>query len=120
MFNKENVENLMNKKGWTKYRLAKEANLGQSTVHEIMSGKKKTPTSTTLQKLADALGVTVNAFFDKESTEIITVKEENKIDKEKQKQIRTVAAHLEDKDLTPKKLKLLNDYIEALFDDDEW
>lgn len=120
MFNKENVENLMNEKGWTKYRLAKEANLGQSTVHEIMSGKKKTPTSTTLQKLADALGVSVNAFFDSETTENTLVKEDNKIEPEKQKQIRTVAAHLEDKDLTPKKLKLLNDYIDALFDDDEW
>ncbi|WP_346961585.1 helix-turn-helix transcriptional regulator [Clostridium sp.] len=120
MFNKENVENLMNEKGWTKYRLAKEANLGQSTVHEIMSGKKKTPTSTTLQKLADALGVTVSAFFDNETTENALVKEDKKIEPEKQKQIRTVAAHLEDKDLTPKKLKLLNDYIDALFDDDEW
>lgn len=120
MFNKENVEKLMNKKGWTKYRLAKEANLGQSTVHEIMSGKKKTPTSTTLQKLAEALGVSVNEFFDDEITENAPVKEEKKIDSEKQKQIRTVAAHLEDKDLTHKKLKLLSDYIDALFDDDEW
>jgi transcriptional regulator with XRE-family HTH domain len=120
MFNRENIEKLMNEKGWTRYRLAKESNLGQSTVHEIMSGKKKTPTSTTLQKLANALGVSVNAFFDDEVTEIIPVKEENKVDAEKQRQIRTVAAHLEDKDLTPKKLKLLSDYIDALFDDSEW
>lgn len=68
MFNKDNVERLMNEKGWTKYRLAIEADLGQSTVHEIMSGKKKTPSSTTLQKLATALGVTVNAFFDIEES----------------------------------------------------
>lgn len=40
MFNKEIIQNLMDSKGWTKYRLAKEAGLGQSTVHEIMSGKK--------------------------------------------------------------------------------
>lgn len=68
MFNKDNLEKLMIKKGWTKYRLAKEANLGQSTVHEIISGKKKTPTSTTLSKLANALDVSVDDFFDNTTT----------------------------------------------------
>lgn len=120
MFNKDNVEKIMNSKGWTKYRLAKEAGLGQSTVHEIMSGKKKSPSSTTLQKMALALGVSVSDFFNNESAESIQINEEKKIDSEKQRQIRTVAAHLEDKDLTPKKLKLLSDYIDALFDDEEW
>lgn len=69
MFNKDNVEKLMCEKGWTKYRLAKEANLGQSTVHEILSGKKKTPSATTLQKLATALDTTVDAFFDNNTSE---------------------------------------------------
>lgn len=77
MFNKDNIESLMNENGWTKYRLAKEANLGQSTVHEILSGKKKTPSAVTLQKLAKALGVSVNAFFDDEYSESNT----NKTDK---------------------------------------
>lgn len=69
MFNKDNVEKLMYEKGWTKYRLAKEAKLGQSTVHEILSGKKKTPSATTLQKLATALDTTVDAFFDNNTSE---------------------------------------------------
>lgn len=69
MFNKDNVEKLMCEKGWTKYRLAKEARLGQSTVHEILSGKKKTPSATTLQKLATALDTTVDAFFDNNTQE---------------------------------------------------
>ncbi len=69
MFNKDNVEKLMCEKGWTKYRLAKEARLGQSTVHEILSGKKKTPSATTLQKLATALDTTVDAFFDNNTPE---------------------------------------------------
>lgn len=68
MFNKNNVEKIMKSKGWTNYKLAKEAGLGQSTVHEIMNGKKKTPNSTTLQKMAAALEVSVNAFFDNEET----------------------------------------------------
>lgn len=67
MFNKDNVEKLMQAKGWTKYRLAKESGLGQSTVHEILSGKKKTPNASTLQKMAMALDVTVDVFFDDDS-----------------------------------------------------
>lgn len=71
MFNKDNVEKILKSKGWTNYKLAKEAGLGQSTVHEIMNGKKKTPNSTTLQKMATALGVSVNTFFDDEEDNII-------------------------------------------------
>ncbi|EOU1153722.1 XRE family transcriptional regulator [Clostridium perfringens] len=96
MFNKEIIQNLMDSKGWTKYRLAKEAGLGQSTVHEIMSGKKKSPNAKTLQKLATALGVTVDTFFNddsipneskanKERDYSLTIKEQENIDKEAQK-----------------------------------
>ena len=96
MFNKEIIQNLMDSKGWTKYRLAKEAGLGQSTVHEIMSGKKKSPNAKTLQKLATALGVTVDTFFNddsspneskanKERDYSLTKKEQETIDKEAQK-----------------------------------
>ncbi|HHD2792229.1 TPA: helix-turn-helix domain-containing protein [Clostridium perfringens] len=96
MFNKEIIQNLMDSKGWTKYRLAKEAGLGQSTVHEIMSGKKKSPNAKTLQKLATTLGVTVDTFFNddsspneskanKERDYSLTIKEQENIDKEAQK-----------------------------------
>lgn len=96
MFNKEIIQNLMDSKGWTKYRLAKEAGLGQSTVHEIMSGKKKSPNAKTLQKLGTALGVTVDTFFNddsspneskanKERDYSLTIKEQENIDKEAQK-----------------------------------
>lgn len=37
----------------------------------------------------------------------------------KQQTIDTIAAHLEDKNITPKKLKLLEQYIDALFEEDE-
>lgn len=120
MFNKDLILRELDKKGWSRYRLCKEAHMAQSTLSDILNGKKNNPRMDTIQKIADALGVSVNAFFDSESTENTLVKEDNKIEPEKQKQIRTVAAHLEDKDLTPKKLKLLNDYIDALFNDDEW
>lgn len=120
MFNKNLILDILTQKGWSRYKLCKEANMAQSTLSDILNGKNSNPRMDTIQKIADALGVSVNAFFDEESSDEVHVKENNKIDKEKQRQIRTVAAHLEDKDLTPKKLKLLNDYIDALFDDDEW
>lgn len=59
----------MNKNGWTKYRLAKESGLSQSTVHDILSGKKVNPNSNTLSKIADALGVSINEFFDEDTEE---------------------------------------------------
>lgn len=71
MFNKDKIQELLDKKGWTKYRLAKESNLGQSTIHEIMSGKKKSPTSNTLHKIATALGVSIEYFFDNSTQENI-------------------------------------------------
>lgn len=120
MFNKNLILEILAQKGWSRYRLCKEAKMAQSTLSDILNDKNSNPRMDTIQRIADALGVSVNEFFDDEITESAPVKEEKKIDSEKQKQIRTVAAHLEDKDLTPKKLKLLSDYIDALFDDDEW
>ncbi|MDF2884163.1 MAG: transcriptional regulator [Clostridiaceae bacterium] len=66
MFDQDTIENIkfyMNKKGWTKYKLAKEAGIGQSTLSEILSGKKKNPSINSLQKIADALNVPVSDFF---------------------------------------------------------
>jgi repressor LexA len=39
--------------------------------------------------------------------------------KKQQKEIDTIAAHLDGKNITPQKLKLLEKYIDALFDEDE-
>ncbi|BFN03870.1 helix-turn-helix domain-containing protein [Clostridium tetani] len=69
MFNKNKLELLRERKGWSKYRLAKEANMAQSTLHDIVSGKNVSPGVNSLAKLADALGVSVNEFFDGENIE---------------------------------------------------
>lgn len=60
MFNPRAVEILLNKKGWTKYKLAKEAGIGHSTLAEIMSGKKKNPSINTLEKISNALEVSLD------------------------------------------------------------
>ncbi|MDP4147426.1 MAG: helix-turn-helix transcriptional regulator [Bacillota bacterium] len=63
MFNKDMIETYMDKKGWTKYKLAKEAGIGQSTLSEILSGKKKNPSVNTLQKIASALEVSFDELM---------------------------------------------------------
>jgi len=64
MLNREAIEKALRRKGWSKYRLCKEANMAQSTLSDILNGKAKNPNTKTLQKIADALGVSVSDFFD--------------------------------------------------------
>jgi transcriptional regulator with XRE-family HTH domain len=54
------IEELMKEKGWTKYRLAKNAGLPQSTVISLLSGRVKNPSTDTLTKIASALGVSAS------------------------------------------------------------
>ncbi|MCR3758720.1 helix-turn-helix domain-containing protein [Clostridium felsineum] len=68
MFNKDRIDFYMTRKGWTKYRLAKEAEIGQSTLSEILSGKKKNPSINTLQKIASALDITVDKLTNEKNT----------------------------------------------------
>ncbi|KIL06947.1 hypothetical protein SR42_15410 [Clostridium botulinum] len=64
MFNKDLILKEINNKGWSKYRLCKEANLAQSTLSDILTGKNSNPRMDTIQKIATALNVSVDTFFD--------------------------------------------------------
>ncbi|MBN1042413.1 helix-turn-helix transcriptional regulator [Clostridium botulinum] len=64
MFNKDLILKAINNKGWSKYRLCKEANLAQSTLSDILTGKNLNPRMDTIQKIATALNVSVDTFFD--------------------------------------------------------
>lgn len=64
MFNKDLILYYLEKKGWSKYKLCKEANLAQSTLSDILTGKNVNPRMDTIQKIADALNVNVFEFFD--------------------------------------------------------
>ncbi|BDS16128.1 helix-turn-helix domain-containing protein [Clostridium perfringens] len=96
MFNKELIIELLEKKGWSRYRLSKEAHMAQSTLSDILTGKNANPRMDTIQKIASALDVTVDVFFDNDSNPneskenkkreySLTIKEQEKIDKEAQK-----------------------------------
>lgn len=66
MFNKEVIIKLLEKKGWSRYKLSKEANMAQSTLSDILTGKNSNPRMDTIQKIATALNVSVDVFFDNE------------------------------------------------------
>ena len=55
------IEDLLKRRGMTKYRLAKEANISNATLSEICSGKTKLEkcSAETVYKLAKALGVSM-------------------------------------------------------------
>lgn len=112
MFNRLNILKMLDNKNWSKYKLAKEAGIPQSSLHDILSGKIKNPTAERLKSIADALDVSVNDFFDSENSDIKKTNQENKCE------MKTIAAHLEGKNITPQKMKLLEKYIDALFDDE--
>lgn len=65
------IEELMKSKGWTKYRLAKNAGLPQSTITSLLSGRVNKPSTDSLSKIANAFGVSVG-FLLGEEEEIIT------------------------------------------------
>lgn len=64
MFNKDLIVAILDKKGWSRYKLCKEANLAQSTLSDILNGINVNPRMDTIQKIASALEVDVNSFFD--------------------------------------------------------
>ncbi|MDB1933929.1 helix-turn-helix domain-containing protein [Clostridium tertium] len=68
MFNKDIIIKILSEKGWSRYKLCKEANMAQSTLSDILGGKNVSPKTDTLQRIADALNVPVSTFFDSEET----------------------------------------------------
>ena len=56
------VRQMMDERGWTDYRLAKEANLSHSTVTNMFN-RNNAPTLPTLEAVCRAFGITLAQFF---------------------------------------------------------
>lgn len=56
------IKNLMELRGWTDYRLAKEAGLSHSTVTNMFN-RSNAPTLPTLEAVCRAFGITLSQFF---------------------------------------------------------
>ena len=58
----EKLNKLLTERGWTEYRLAKEAKLSESTIMNIFR-RNATPSIPTLDAICKGFGITVSQFF---------------------------------------------------------
>lgn len=63
------IKDLMEQRGWTEYKLAKESNLSQSTISNMFA-RNTLPTIPTLEAICKALKISLSEFFvdDRECT----------------------------------------------------
>jgi transcriptional regulator with XRE-family HTH domain len=105
------LKSLREDKDMSQKDLAGAIGVSPSTIG-MYESNKRTPDSEMLNRLADFFDVSVDYLLgrtdkQKPSTNKINMK----------KEVETIAAHLQGKDITPKKMKLLKSYIDTLFDD---
>lgn len=64
------LRRLLNERGWTEYRLAKNSGLSESTIANIFK-RNTVPSLPTLEAICDGLGITLSQFFaDEEMVEL--------------------------------------------------
>lgn len=103
---------------YTGQMLADKLSISRSYLGDIESGRIL-PNANLLSRLASVLDVDIS-FFNEQNKQYENPNNKTISDVEKKKQIEIITAHLEDKNLTPRKIKLLKNFIDALFDDEEW
>ena len=91
MDTQKRIRELMEARGWTDYRLAKEANLSHSTVTNMFN-RNNAPTLPTLEAVCQAFGITLAQFFANEDEMTLTEEQQMLFAKwstltERQKQI---------------------------------
>ena len=65
------IKQLMEERGWTDYRLAKEASLSHSTVTNMFN-RNNAPTLPTLEAVCKAFGITLAQFFSEGDEDSLT------------------------------------------------
>lgn len=58
----ERLRRLLNERGWTEYRLAKNCGLSESTIANIFR-RNTTPSISTLETICRGFGITLSQFF---------------------------------------------------------
>lgn len=74
----ERIKELMGIKGWSEYRLAKEAGLPQSTISHLFK-RNNTPTYPTIESICEAFGITMAQFFADSGEAMILTSEQMEI-----------------------------------------
>lgn len=72
------IRELMGIKGWSEYRLAKEAGLPQSTISHLFK-RNNAPTYPTIEAICAALGMTMAQFFADEGEAVALTPEQREI-----------------------------------------
>lgn len=73
---KQRLEMLMNERGWTIYRVAKEANIPWSTVRNMFK-RNTEPSVATLESICTGMGISLSQFFDVDNTLGMTQEQRN-------------------------------------------
>lgn len=113
----DNIKRLMTINKITAKELSKMVGVTPTHISYILNNKRD-PSVELLTKIANALDVSIEEIFEDKTIKDFDISHKHNYDNKKQQQIDTVAAHLEEKNITPQKLKLLNDYIDALFNEE--
>lgn len=71
MFDRNRIIEVMELKGLTKYALSKISGISQTTLGDILGGKKVSPKVDTLERIAEALEVPVTSFFTEDNSQVI-------------------------------------------------
>lgn len=79
------IKDIMEQRGWTEYKLAKESNLSQSTISNMFA-RNTLPTIPTLEAICKALKISLSEFFldDKESTKNMVMSKYKRLNNEQQ------------------------------------
>ena len=74
------LKQMIQQRGWSEYRLAKECGLSESTIANIFR-RNCTPSLSTLEIICKALGVSLSQFFAEDNIVALTSEEKALIDK---------------------------------------
>lgn len=72
----ERLLELMSQRNWTAYKLAKQADLSETTISNMFK-REQLPTLYTLGRICDAFGITLSQFF-AEGDDPVTLSDEQK------------------------------------------
>lgn len=72
----ERIDQLMQERGWSNYRLCQESGLSTSTIANIHR-RNTVPSIPTLEAICDAFGITLSQFF-QEDTNLVELTNEQK------------------------------------------
>ena len=74
----ERVKSLTKERGWSKYRLAKEADLAQTTIANIFN-RGSVPSVATIEILCEAYGISLSEFFAEEQDQVSLTSEQARL-----------------------------------------